>query len=268
MKELVLIFTVLSLSCSPESKKPEVTMVYPSSDMLPENLLRMYIQFSKPMKTVGNLEKIRLLNNAGHELSGAIFNNVYELWSQDQTQLTLILDPARVKTGLIANDRLGRALRSGQTYELLINDLENINHQKIKPYIKRFHVVEADFKPPDIDSWKMTMPMVASKDPLRLIFSERVDQMSLHHRLVIVDENQTVVKGTIAIASKETEWHFFPVENWKEGSYSIFVNARLADPSGNNLNGLFDHRIDSLKYEHEGKILNLDFEISELISNP
>jgi len=263
MKNLALIFLAFCISCTSEQDMPRVVMIYPSSDTLPENLLRMYIQFSEPMKTVGNLEKIRLFNEEGEEISGAIFSNVYELWSADQTQLTLVFDPARVKTGLRANELLGRALQQGEAYELLISNLENIEHERIKPFSKKFKVSEADLKSPNLEEWKMIQPKVNTTDPFKLIFPEIIDQMSLRHRLVIVNESKEVVKGIISVANNETEWSFIPSQNWIKGTYSILINARLADPSGNNLNGLFDHPIHSLKYEQEGEILRLSFEIHQ-----
>ena len=48
--------------------KPIVTKVYPTSNQLPENLLRMYIQFSKHMKTINNLKHIKLFDAAGKEV--------------------------------------------------------------------------------------------------------------------------------------------------------------------------------------------------------
>ena len=52
-----------------------------------------------------------------------------------------------------------------------------------------------------------------------------------------------------------------PNKNWKKDTYLLQVNSRLEDPSGNNLNGLFDHEIDSLKNEEEGRILELNIEL-------
>ncbi|HAA19186.1 MAG TPA: hypothetical protein DCP28_10590, partial [Cytophagales bacterium] len=96
-----------------ESPLPEVLAVYPSADTLPENLLRMYVEFATPMKTTGNLSRIQLKDAQGQVLNGVLFDNVYELWDPDQRQLTLLFDPGRVKTGLQAHDALGRALTPG-----------------------------------------------------------------------------------------------------------------------------------------------------------
>ena len=127
MKAILFISLVLFVvSCSLKENKTtlRITSVYPTTDTLPENLLRLYIQFSQPMKAVNNLENLKLLDENEKEIKGAIFNNVYELWDSEQKQLTIILDPARVKTDLVVNSEQGRALQSGKYYKLVIEKAE------------------------------------------------------------------------------------------------------------------------------------------------
>ena len=114
----VIIISTCSRPMPEEAEVPRVTAIYPSGDTLPANLLRMYLHFSKPMKITGNLERIKLFDENNQEVIGAIFNHVFELWDDQQQQLTLIFDPSRVKTGLQANERMGRALQVGKQYAL------------------------------------------------------------------------------------------------------------------------------------------------------
>ena len=241
---------------------PAVTHIFPTADTLPENLLRMYIQFSQPMKTTGNIEKIRLKNEKGQEIKGAIFNNVYELWDDTQTQLTIIFDPSRVKTGLIANETLGRALQPNKTFKIIIDDLEDIYGNTLaQPYIKTFSVTKADIISPDTESWRLNLPKSRSKSPLSINFQHSIDRMSLMSRIQLFNENNEVVNGAISIKNEEKTWEFIPNEEWVDGEYVLKVNSRLADPSGNNLNGLFDHTIGSLKNKKEGKIIEIPIKI-------
>ena len=234
---------------------PEVTAVFPSADTLPENLLRMYVQFSEPMKTIGNLEKIKLLNEKGLEVRGAIFNNVYELWDREQQQLTLIFDPSRVKTGLEANERWGRALQAGKRYKLLIGPLEAVDGAQLKAaYTKSFYVGEADRLPPDPKRWALELPTANRPSPLIVRFPEMLDRLSLLQRLQLTDQNNRPLEGQVEISRQETEWRFVPTEKWSSGDYILYVHGRLEDPCGNNLNGLFDHRAGHLKNEQEGVI--------------
>lgn len=248
----------------PGNEKSELTVeaIYPSSDTLPENLLRMYIVFSQPMKTSGNLENINLLNDSGNTIEGAIFNNVYELWDATQKQLTIILDPARVKSDLVANKKLGRALKPGRFYHLKIDNVQDIFGQKIQSvYTKSFYVSEADIISPDINDWLISPPKPDTQEELTLRFPDAIDRMSLLNKIRIRDQNGLSIDGNISVKNKEQIWTFKPAEPWIAGSYELMVNSRLEDPSGNNLNGLFDHKVGSLKNDQEGLVEYLSFKV-------
>ena len=249
------------LSCGPDKSAPKGIVIYPTSDTLPENLLRFYVRFSHPMKAINNLKNIRLMDKNNQVVEGVIFNNVHELWDDQQKQLTLIMDPARVKTGLSTHNRLGRALVPGHSYHLVIEKMETVEQDKVKPFKKKFMVVSADTIAPSINLWDIRRPQVGSLDPLQIVFPESVDVMSLFHRLTISNDNGDKLEGTVEIGSNEKQWMFTPLEYWGEGKYTIYINARFADPSGNNLNGLFDHRTGSLKYEKEGETLKIPFSL-------
>ncbi|MEO0528826.1 MAG: hypothetical protein AAFZ89_16455 [Bacteroidota bacterium] len=222
----------------------------------------MYIQFSQPMKTTDNIEKIKLVDEYGNEVKNVFFNNTQELWNREQTQLTLILDPARVKTGLKANEALGRALQPNKNYTLTIGDLENVHHQKMDtPFKKKITIENADVTIPKTINWKLTIPEAKSKKSFVVGFSQVLDYNSLKQRLIITDHENTPVEGFVSIKNQETQWSFQPKRLWKAGNYILHVNTRLEDPSGNNLNGLFDHKIGSLKYKKEGVIEKIPFTI-------
>lgn len=259
---LIFIGLMVLTACNKEIGRPFVQAVYPTSKVLPENLLRIYIQFSKPMKTIDNIEKIKLIDAAGNEVKNVFFNNTQELWNKEQTQLTLILDPARVKTGLKANEALGHAIQPNKNYTLVIDGLEDVNHQKMKTSFKKDITIEkADLTIPKTADWKLDIPKANSTNSFVINFPHMLDYNSLKQRLIITDTKNNPVKGIISIKNQETQWSFQPKQTWKAGSYILYVNTRLEDPSGNNLNGLFDHKIGSLKYKKEGVIEKIPFTI-------
>ncbi|NRB46738.1 MAG: hypothetical protein HRU41_03630 [Saprospiraceae bacterium] len=241
---------------------PRVMAVFPSADTLPANLLRMYIHFSKPMKTVGNLENIKLLDENHQEVMGAIFNNVHELWDHDQRQLTLILDPARVKTGLVAHQTMGRALQAGRYYTLSIEKLEDVDSKPLEEtFTKTFWVEEEDIVAPNTENWKVHIPASNSKSPLVIQFPAMLDRLSLLQRVQLTDVNNQAIDGQVEIKGQETIWHFAPIRKWQAGGYNIYVHTRLEDPAGNNLNGLFDHEIGTLKRSQEDEIERIHFSV-------
>ena len=266
MKTGIYIFIVFLLAwsgCEPDPPAmPEVTAFYPSSDTLPENLLRMYVVFSKPMKTQGNLEKIALYTGKGDEVGGAFLETAEELWSPDQKQWTILLDPGRVKTGLQAHETLGRALVEGERYELVIEGLEDVYHQKMsKRFVKPLHITSADTVAPDMAHWDVQVPSPNTKAPLTIYFPQSLDQFSIRQRLFLTTADTLSVAGRVEIGVQERSWIFTPADRWRKGTYYLHVNTRLADPAGNNLNGLFDHKVGSLKYNQEGVVTRLEVTI-------
>jgi len=214
------------------------------------------------MKTIGNLEYIKLLDEKGEEVVGAIFNNVHELWDKEQKQLTLIFDPSRVKTGLVAHEEKGRSLKVGENYKLVIGRLEDVEGNLLKEaYNKSFYVSHEDKLSPNTELWNIQIPKAYTHSPLIVQFPEMLDRLSLLQRLQLTDENSQPIIGKVEIAKQETEWQLVPIKKWQTGDYILYVHGRLEDPCGNNLNGLFDHKIGTLKNEQEGEIETLLFTI-------
>lgn len=265
---LIVLFCESGLVCSQNKTEavemqPKVLAIFPSSDTLSANLLRVYIHFSKPMKPFGNLEKIQLVDARGIEIEGAIFNNVHELWNHEQTQLTLLFDPSRVKTGLRSHELRGRALESGNRYALEIGKLEDVEGRVTAPFRKYFVVTSSDTGPPNKNLWKIQPPKADSRDPLIIKFPQMLDHLSVLQRLKLTDMNSEPVAGQVHLVSKETEWQFYPKDTWQARQYLLYVHYRLEDPSGNNLNGLFDHSPGTLKYEREGVIETITIKLTK-----
>ena len=263
MRPYFFVLIVLA-ACQNQVDAPLVRAVYPTSNVLPENLLRMYVQFSRPMKMIGNIEKIKLTDEFGTEVSNVFFNNAKELWNREQTQLTLILDPARVKTGLKANEVLGYIIKPNMNYTLIIEGLEDVYHQKmVTSFQKHISVEKADVTIPETKNWKLAIPKVNSRKSFEVSFLEILDYNSLKQRLIITDNENHPIEGVVSIKKQETQWSFQPKYHWKPGEYMLCVNTRLEDPSGNNLNGLFDHKIGSLRYKQEGVVERIRFTLKQ-----
>ena len=90
-----------------------VARVYPTSDVVPENLLRMYIEFSGPMGRPSGIQHMKLLDDSGKEIAGAFLPLDYEFWSPDHTRFTAFFDPGRVKDGHSAEPADGATARLG-----------------------------------------------------------------------------------------------------------------------------------------------------------
>ena len=74
-----------SLLSKPNSVPPSVAAVYPSADVLPENLLKFYIHFSAPMSRGEAYQRIHLMHE-GSEVKDPFLELGEELWDVDQTR--------------------------------------------------------------------------------------------------------------------------------------------------------------------------------------
>lgn len=203
------------------------------------------------------------MDEADQEVVGAIFDNAYELWNHEQTQLTLLFDPSRVKTGLSSHKARGRALVKGKKYSLQIGVLEDVDGRRTRTFTKSFLVAEEDLTPPNTNFWEVNMPKAGSRAALVIHFPERLDRLSLLQRLKLTDTENKPIAGRVKIAKNETEWRFYPIQNWQKADYLCYIHTRLEDPSGNNLNGLFDHKPGGLKNKREGLIECITLKIEE-----
>ncbi len=103
-----------SLIIAKKKQKPSTTVaqVYPTASTLPQNLLKFYIYFSAPMSQGEAYEHIELLGSDGKPVRLPFLEIAEELWDRDGQRLTLLLDPGRVKRGLVpARRRWSRPYR-------------------------------------------------------------------------------------------------------------------------------------------------------------
>ncbi|PIY09911.1 MAG: hypothetical protein COZ18_07115 [Flexibacter sp. CG_4_10_14_3_um_filter_32_15] len=244
---LKLICYLLLLLCSipavfGQEDKPIIVTVYPTTDSIPVNILRFYIQFSAPMQEMDILSHIKLRNKEGKNITGVFFENQYELWNEDRTKVTLIVDPGRVKLGLLANNKMGRAFDVGKKYTLTIDSLLlDFNDQQLKEnFTKTFIAVQEDTLPPDTKLWQLTVPKVNTQDVITIDFKDKIDHISAQ-TLIKVFQNNKEIHGLISLTNKEQKYTFKPDKNWKKGSYQILAHPSLEDIAANSVNQVFDH---------------------------
>lgn len=219
-----------------------VSDVYPTGAVLPENLLRFYIYFSAPMGQDDILPAIALLDEAGNELDGVFLTNRYDLWSADRTRLTLLLDPSRVKTGLVANHAMGRALLAGRSYQLRMarSALDAQGCQLSAPHTVSFRAGEADVTSPTPRDWILSAPRTGTRDPLTASLDGALDHLSLAYRVRVVRADGAPVAGRLDLDGAETIWRFTPREPWSSGQFHLTIDPLLEDLAGNRMDSVFD----------------------------
>ena len=226
-----------------QENNPKIITIYPTTDSIPVNILRFYIQFSAPMQEMDILKHIKLSKDEGKNITGVFFENQYELWNENRTEVTLIVDPGRVKLGLLANNKMGRAFDEGKKYTLTIDSLLlDFNNQALSnSFTKIFIAVKEDRLPPNTKSWKVFLPKANTKEAIVIDFKDKIDHISAY-TLIKVFKDKIEIKGEISLTNQEQKWVLHPYKNWKKGNYSIIVNPLLEDIAANSVNQVFDHK--------------------------
>jgi len=225
-------------------KPPQVTAIYPQVDTLPENALKLYIQFSKRMRTGNVLDYVSLLNGKD-TLKNVFLNLEPELWDTTGKILTLWLDPGRIKRGLVLNRELGNPLKTKDKYTFVVSPewKDSKGFKLSKPYTKSFVAGSRDNQVPDINKWKFDIPVPGSKSTLLIQLNEPLDHFLLSECLTVLDAKGKAVNGYVSVGYRDRELQFSPHEAWTAQRYTLRVNAKLEDMAGNNLNRVFDRDI-------------------------
>jgi len=99
----------------------QLVAIYPSSETVPANLLKLYICFSAPMSRGNVYHHIHLVDSEGVEVKHPFLEVDEELWDKSQRRLTVLFDPGRIKKGLRPNKEVGPPLIPGKLYRLKID---------------------------------------------------------------------------------------------------------------------------------------------------
>lgn len=206
---------------------PPTVRVLPAGNEWPENQARLHLEFSAPMTPGMASTHVRLLDDEGHEIEGALAMNGEEVWDSDRRRLTLALRPA---------------LQAGRPYSVAVDAgwLDARGQQLVARVTHHFTTVRADRAVPNPDEWRLAPPALGSNDAVHLSFPEPLDYALLRHAVSVVDADGVMVEGSVEIGRGEREWRFVPLRAWTAGKYSLVIDPRLEDAAGNNLLRLVD----------------------------
>lgn len=218
-----------------------VSHVYPSTDVVPENQLRLYIHFSAPMGLKGGLDYVSLLDERGEKVIDPFLPLDTEFWNSDHTRYTVFFDPGRQKRGIMPNQQMGRSLEPGKRYTLAVDrEWRDANGLPLKePFRREFTVGPADERPLDVNAWRLTVPVGGTRDPLVVSFPEALDH-GLLLRALGVWKGGRPLDGEIAIEEQETRWRFTPRDAWQAGGYQLMAFGMLEDLAGNRIGRAFE----------------------------
>ena len=219
----------------------EVAEICPTAIEVPRNLLRCYVRFTAPMGMGYATDHVRLVDDDGVTITGALLPADHELWDPDRTRLTVLLDPGRIKRGL-ASHQAGYALREGTPFRLVV-DREFLDAQGIplSGGAERRYLVGADERRRvDPRAWAVTAPPSGTREPLSIGFDRPLDHGLLARCIHVVGPDGVLVDGIAEVGPEQRSWRLTPGRAWTSEWYRLTVDPVLEDLAGNSVTRVFD----------------------------
>lgn len=231
-----------SLAVDAATVPAAVTEIYPSGDELPENILRFYVHFSLPMRPSVAFDFIKLRDANGIVDDAAFMRFKQELWNEDRTRLTVLMDPGRIKRNVATNVELGPALLEGREYTLSVDaGWAAANGRSIlAAFEKRFIVTAPLRKLPEVSNWRIATPCVGTREPLLINFDRPFDRHLLSQDIRVSTEGGQKITGEISVGEGERSWAFIPDAQWPNEQLHLDVSPTLEDVAANNFHDLLD----------------------------
>lgn len=226
----------------PDAPPAAVMAIYPSTDTLPQNTLRLYLHFSGPMTRGDVYEHVTLRRDDGTLVTKPFLELDEELWNPDGTRFTLLFHPGRIKNGLVSKEEGGPILETGRKYTLTISkDWQDANGRARKAaFTKSFTAGPVDNTVIDPANWTLTPPPAGTKTRLVVTFPKPLDHAIQQRLITVLGPDGKPVGGTVEVTKKETTWAFTPAASWPAGEYKVDVDTRLEDVCGNRVGSPFE----------------------------
>ncbi|MDH4090768.1 MAG: hypothetical protein OEV74_13690 [Cyclobacteriaceae bacterium] len=256
-------FAKIEIPLADMSDPPVLSAIYPTSDTLPRNLLKIYLEFSRPMQEGQSLKNLVLLKNGMDTVPAVFLDLKPELWNTERTILTLWLDPGRIKRDLQPNQRFGEPLERETAYRLVVvSDWKDTRGIRLKQHnYKDFFVSVRDSLSPDPETWTIGAPAAGTRNALIVDFHERLDAVLCREAIRITDADGNSLSGVIELSAEESIYNFTPEMPWARGTFNLQCEARLEDLAGNNLNRPFDRDLTITADPLLKEIFNRKFQI-------
>lgn len=211
--------------------------LFPSGDVLPANLLKLYLHFSAPMSRGVAWDHLAIVDEQGREVELAILELEHELWDPSSRRLTVLFDPGRIKSDLLPKKVAGPIFVAGREYALVLSGAwPDAQGRPLGDGLRRgFEAGPVDHDSPVPANWRLVEPDPGVRSPLIVTFDERLDAALALRMIHLEDAAGVAVAGESTLGPNELSWSFQPTNPWTAGNYRVVVDGRLEDLAGNSV---------------------------------
>lgn len=221
----------LALACAATCAATGVAT--PSGPQVPANLLRIELQFDRPMPGLAR-DAVALRDGAGHKIDGALLDII--LPDRDERRFVVLMQPGRIKHGVGPNLALGPALHEGDVLTLEVRD-----RRLAQPLLRQWQVGAPSEQAIMPSSWTIHPPLAGTRMPLRLTLPFPVNASGAG-LIAVADRHGRQVPGHARFEPGETVWRFVPSVPWSAGVHQLRIHPGLEDPAGNRMCAPFEAR--------------------------
>ncbi|MHC4990814.1 MAG: Ig-like domain-containing protein [Planctomycetota bacterium] len=224
----------------PPARPTNVVEIYPTADVVPENLLRFYIVFSASMSRGEAYEHLHLRDAAGRDVDLPFLEQ--ELWDPEASRLTLLIDPGRIKREVRPLEEVGPALTAGGRYTLVVDPgwRDAQGNPLASGASRTYRIAPPDHEPIDPARWSIHAPTPGTRDPLRVELGESLDAALLQRVVWVERDDGEPVNGRTTLGAREQQWLFTPDQPWASGLHQLVVDRILEDLAGNSVGRAFE----------------------------
>jgi hypothetical protein len=239
-----------------------LTGISPAVTEVPENVLRFYLHFDKPMPRGDVYRYIRVVRDDGTEVPQPFLKLDDELWNPEQTRLTLLIEPGRIKREVKPLIDLGPVFAAGNKYTLIVRGEwptlagKPLGEDIRKPITAVTRLEDA----PDPKRWTITPP-AGHRDELKVAFGRPMDHALLARTLSVIGPDGSAVRGTGTASDADRGWTFKPAADWVSGAYKLRANSVLEDVCGNAIGHPFEVELGKPNKPVEPKEIDVPFTV-------
>ncbi len=232
----------LERPATPTSPTTRVVEIRPTAPVVPENLLRVSVTFSAPMDEGSAAGHVHLEDADGRGIPHGLLAMPPELWDRSRRRLTLLLEPGRIKRGLVPNTELGAPLAHSPGVTVVVDvELRDATGTRLIDGARRsYRVGPAVRTRVDPGQWLVAWPTAGSQEPLVVDFDRTLDHTLALRCLRVTGSGGRPVSGHAVVGPGETRWSFTPGEPWAGGPWELHVDPALEDLAGNSVRRVLD----------------------------